>query len=381
MKTKISSIFWGIVLILFAGVLLAERLGYLDLSTISENAWVFIFAGGSLLFLLSYFLNGVRQWGWLFPALVLAALSATIWMAENHFDGALMGTPILASVAIPFFIGYLVDRKNWGLLIPAWVMTVLTVITLLVDRAQGTLIGGLFLLSTALPFLVVYLLNRKRWWALIPAWVLFVLSMITIFSEIVDGNLIGAFFLYSVALPFLVVYLMDRKRRWALIPAAILAVLGTIPLLASIIGGDVMGAAVMLLFAVPFLVAYFRSRENWWALIPAGVFITIGVVVVLGMVLPEDPLFQGVMTGTLFLGFGLTFGLLWLRRKSTPTAWARYPMIGLLAAALLAYFLGDYFQSYWAVVLLIVGILMVIAGLRPKKQEPVKPIEEKPVEK
>jgi peptidoglycan/LPS O-acetylase OafA/YrhL len=258
---------------------------------------------------------------------------------------------------------------------------VLTVITLLVDRAEGTLVGGLFLLSTALPFLVVYLLNRKRWWALIPAWVLFVLSMITIFSEIVDGNLIGAFFLYSVALPFLVVYLMDRKRRWALIPAAILAILGTIPLFASLIGGDAMGAAVMLLFAVPFLIAYLRSKENWWALIPAGVFITIGVVVVLGMVLPEGPLFQGIMTGTLFLGFGLTFGLLWLRRKSTPTAWARYPMIGLLAAALLAYFLGDYFQSYWAVVLLIVGILMVITGLRPKKQDTVKPIEDKPAEK
>jgi peptidoglycan/LPS O-acetylase OafA/YrhL len=382
MKAKISSIFWGIVLILVAAVLLAERLNYIHLEDISNNIWVFIFAGGSLLFFLSYFLNGVRKWGWLFPAFVLAALSITIWMAENHFDGPYMGTPILASVALPFYVGFLVDRKNWGLLIPAWVLTVLTVITLLADRVNGTLIGGLFLFAAALPFLIVYLFDRKRWWALIPTWVLFVLGMITLFSEIVDGDLIGAFFLYSVALPFLVVYLMDRKRRWALIPAAILGVLGTIPLLASLIGGDVMGAFVMFLFAVPFFIAYFRSRDNWWALIPAGVFTTIGVVVVLGMVLPDNmPILEGIMTGILFLGFGLTFGLLWLRRKTLPTAWAKYPAIGLLVAAVLAFALGSYFQSYWAVVLLIAGILMVVAGLRPKKQDAVKPIEEKPAEK
>jgi peptidoglycan/LPS O-acetylase OafA/YrhL len=375
MKSKISSIFWGIVLILVSGALLAERLGYIDFQKISSNIWVFIFAGGSLLFLLSYFLNGVRQWGWLFPAFILAALSATIWMGEHRLDGPYMGTPILASVALPFYVGFLVDRKNWGLLIPAWVLTVLTIITLLAEQVNGNLIGGLFLIAAALPFLVVFLLNRKRWWALIPTWVLFVLGLIALFSDIVDGNLIGAFFMYSVALPFLVVYLMNRKHRWALIPAVILGILGTIPLLASIIGGDVMGAAVMFLFAVPFFIVYFRSQDNWWALIPAGIFASIGVVVVLGMFIPDNmPVFEGIMTGILFLGFGLTFGLLWLRRAAVPTAWAKYPAIGLFSAALLAFILGQQFQNYWAVVLLVVGILMVVAGLRPKKQNLDKPV-------
>jgi hypothetical protein len=369
MKAKTSSIFWGIVLILVAAVLLADRLGYIDLATISTNAWVYIFAGGGLLFLLGYFLSGFRQWGLLFPALILIAIGGTIWMGDHNFDGAYMGAPVLASVALPFYVGFLVNRKSWGLLIPAWVLTVLTVMTLLAEGDNGNWIGSLFLFATALPFLVVYLLNRKRWWALIPTWTLFVLGMITLFSNVVDGDLIGAFFLYSIALPFLVVYLMDRKRRWALIPAAILGVLGTIPLLASLIGGDVMGAAVMLLFAVPFFIAYFKSQDNWWALIPAGIFTTIGVIVVLEMFLPKNmPILEGIMTGILFLGFGLTFGLLWLRRKTVPTAWAKYPAIGLLVAAVLAFALGKYFQSYWAVVLLIAGVLMVVAGLRPKKQ-------------
>ncbi len=369
MKAKMSSIFWGIVLIVVAGILLADRLEYIDLAKISTNAWVYIFAGGGLLFLLGYFLSGFKQWGLLFPALILVAIGSTIWMADHHIEDAYMGAPVLASVALPFYVGYLTNRKNWGLLIPAWVLTVLTVITALADRVDGTLIGGLFLLSAALPFLIVYLLNRKRWWALIPTWVLFVLGMITLFSEIVNGDLIGAFFLYSVALPFLVVYLTDRKRRWALIPTAILGVLGTIPLLAAIIGGSVMGAMVMFLFAAPFIVAYFRSQDNWWALIPAGVFISIGVVVVLGMLLPDNmPFAEGITTGILLLGFGLTFGLLWLRRQTIPTGWAKYPAIGLLVAAVLAFALGSYFQSYWAVVLLVAGVLMVVAGLRPKKQ-------------
>jgi general stress protein CsbA len=175
---------------------------------------------------------------------------------------------------------------------------------------------------------------------------------------------------------------MNRKHRWALIPAAILGILGTIPLLASLIGGDVMGAAVMLLFAVPFFIAYFRSQDNWWALIPAGIFTTIGVIVILNMILPKNmPIMESITTGILFLGFGLTFGLLWLRRKTVPTAWAKYPAIGLLVAAVLAIALGSYFQSYWAVVLLVAGILMVVAGLRPKKQDADKVIENKPAEK
>jgi hypothetical protein len=376
MRAKISSLFWGIALILASAVLLAERLGYVDFAKVSSNAWVFIFAGASVLFFLSYFLNGVRKWGWLFPAFILAALSATIWMAENGFDGAFMGAPILASVALPFYVGFLADRKNWGLLIPAWIMTVLTLVTLLAGGDNGNLIGGLFLFSAALPFLIAFILNRKRWWALIPTWVLFVLGTITLFADMVDGNLVGAFFLYSVALPFLVVFLVNRKHRWALIPASIIGVVGTIPLLASIIGGDVMGALVMFLFAAPFFYAYFRWKDNWWALIPAGIFTTIGLIVVLSMFVPDNmPIFEDLLTGILFLGFGLTFGLLWLLRKTQPTDWAKYPAIGLLATSVLAFALGQYFQSYWAVVLLLVGILLVVTGLLPKKKEADKPAE------
>ena len=365
---KSTNLVWGIALILISAALLADRMGIVDFAKISENAWVYIFAGAAVLFLLIYFLNGIKHWGWLFPVFIGAALSLTIWMTTHHLDGAFLGAPILGAIALPFFVGFSFDRKNWGLLIPAWILTILTAITLLVDRVEGTWIGGLFLLSTALPFLIVFLSNNTRRWALIPAWILFILGMITLLSEHVNGNLIGAVFLYSVALPFLVVFLMDRTRRWALIPAAVVAILGTFPLVSMLISGDVMGAVGMFLFALPFYVVFFHWKESWWALIPAGIFTSIGLVVVISMFVPKKKdQWSGILTGILFLGMGLTFGYIWLRRVTYPTTWAMYLAIGLLAASLLSFILGRNFQDYWAIILMIVGIVMVVISVLPKK--------------
>jgi hypothetical protein len=368
MKRNVSGIFWGILFILAGVALLADRMGWVDFNLFSTNTWVYIFAGLSLVFFLGYFVNGFRQWGLLFPAFILAAIGLTIWMGDRGMDGSWMGTPILLAVALPFYVGFAFTHK-WGLLIPAWVLTVLSVVTLTADLVNGNLIGALFLYATAAPFLVVFLMKRSRWWALIPAWVLFIVGTITLLSDHVDGNLIGALFMYGVALPFLVVYLTDRTRRWALIPAAAIAFVGTIPLLASVVSGDWMGAAVMFLFSVPFFVVYFRWNQNWWALIPAGVFASIGVVVILGMLLPDRPLFQGILTGTLLLGLGLTFGALWLQREKHPTVWARYPAIGLLVAAVLAFIFGGNSNLFWAIALLAAGVVLVVYAFLRRKPE------------
>jgi hypothetical protein len=368
MKRNASSIFWGALLILVGLALLADRMGWVAFSLFSTNTWVYVFAGLSIVFFLGYFVNGFRRWGLLFPAFIFAAISLTIWMSDHALTGSYIGMPVLLSVALPFYVGFALNRRAWGLLIPAWVLTVLAFITLTADLVNGNLIGSLFLYAVAAPFLVVYLLNRSRWWALIPAWTMFILGTITLLSDHVDGNLIGALFLYAVALPFLVVYLTGRTRRWALIPAAVLAFVGTIPLLSSVVGGDWMGAAVMLLFSLPFFLVYFRWNENWWSLIPAGVFASIALVVLVGMLAPQHtPVFEGLLTGLLLLGFGLTFGALWLLRGSRPTAWARYPAIGLLVAALLAGLSGGNNNLFLAGALLAAGIVLVLYSLMRRK--------------
>jgi hypothetical protein len=360
MKRNVSSIFWGLLLILAGAALLADRLGWIDFNRVSTDIWVYVFAGLSVIFFISYLVNGLRQWGWLFPAMILGAISLTIWLADRGAEGSFLGMPILLSIAIPFYIGFAFDRKAWGLLIPAWVMTVLAFITLAADQVDGELIGAVFLYAVSVPFLVVYLLNRSRAWALIPFWVTFILGSVSLLTQHVNGNLIGAMFMYAVALPFLVVYLTNRTRRWALIPALATAVVGTIPLLSSIVGGDWLGAVVMFVFAAPFFYVFFRWTEHWWALIPAGVFTSIGVVVLLGMLVPSNrPVFEGILTGVLLLGFSLTFGGLWLLRGKRPTAWAIYPAVGLLIAAMLACFLGGESDLFGPALILVAGIALV----------------------
>lgn len=368
-RSRITGIFWGLVLIVIGGLWLAAKLGYLQFELFSEQTWVVIFAVASAAFFLSYFLNGVRHWGWLFPAFIFAALALTIWMATNDVGGSLVGVPILASVALPFYIGFALDRTRWGLLIPAWVLTVLSIIPAAADVVDGEWIGALFLFAIGLPFLVVYLRDRSRRWALIPAWVMAALGAVVLLSSAAGGEWIGTLVIYAVALPFLYVFLRDRSQRWALIPAGIMAVIGIIPLLAAVFGDDdAVAVGIMLLFAAPFLVVYFWSKANWWALIPAGVFISIGAVVLLTLLVPGEPAWmEGAGSGLLLLGFGLTFGILWLRRGTQPTDWAKYPAAGLLAASLAAFILGANFQDFWAATLIGAGIMLVLASLLPKR--------------
>lgn len=369
MKAKISNVFWGIVLVLAGGLLLANTLGFVDLNVSEPQTWMLIFGAASLLFLVTYFLNGFQKWGWLFPTLIFGALALTIGLSEMNVGGSLMGAPILAAVAIPFFVAFaLKPRERWWALIPAWVMTIITLTTAFADSVNGNWIGALFMLGAALPFLVVYLLNRSRWWALIPAYALTAIATYPVMSMFLGGNAMGAYVLFSIALPFLGVYLINRKNRWALIPAGILGVIGLIPLFSSIFNEESVGAAVMFLFAAPFFFVYFRWKSQWWALIPAGIFASIGVIVILAVFVRSDSVgIDPIMNGILLAEFGLTFGLLWLRRKSQPTDWAKYPAICLFVAAVLAFVVGENYMKFWPVIPLLLGIWLVVVSFLKKK--------------
>jgi hypothetical protein len=152
--------------------------------------------------------------------------------------------------------------------------------------------------------------------------------------------------MWGIGIPFLVVYLTDRTRWWALIPGGILVVFGVIPVLTTAAAGELIGAVVMFIIALPFFVVYFARRENWWALIPAGSCASIGLMILLSGLVGVEPDDAGWLNGILFLGIGLTFGVLWLRRSSAPTAWARYPALILLLMGLLAIALGQGMQDY-----------------------------------
>jgi hypothetical protein len=359
----------GLALILAGVVLLAQSLGYLGPFT--PLVWMYLFAGASVVFFITYFLSGVQEWGWLFPACILGGVALTLALVQSNVDDPILGTPVLIGVAVPFIVAFALDRRRWALLIPAWVLIAIAVIVAFAERVPGELIGGLVMWAIALPFLVVYLRDRSRWWALIPAFVLAALGTLIPLTSILEGEWVGTFIMFAIALPFLVVYLRDRSRWWALIPAFVLAAVGVLIPLAERTEGEWVGAFVMFTIALPFLVVYLLAERNWWAIIPAGILATIGLVVALTGWRDLD--LDGIarINGLMFLGWAATFAVLWLRPTSQPHTWARYPALGLAAAAILAVVLGANFQLVWPVLLIGAGLVALWGAFRSGRGTPM----------
>ena len=110
-----------------------------------------------------------------------------------------------------------------------------------------------FLLSLAIPFYVGFFLNRKQWGWLIPAWFLTIITVIPPLIDRINPDALTALVLYAISLPFLVGYLVDQRCKWALFISAVLGFIGIFSLIESIIHGDILGPIVMLIIALPLI--------------------------------------------------------------------------------------------------------------------------------
>ena len=313
MKAKYANFIWGLALILAGVVFLAQSLGYI--SELDPLTWIGFFTVLSLLFFVSYFLSGLREWGWLFPASIFAGLAVTLSLGVAGADGSYVAAPLLFSVAVPFLAAYFIDRQH-------------------------------------------------NTWALIPAWVLIAITLVVLLADSVPGEVIGALVLYAVAAPFLVVYLTNRTRRWALIPAFVLAVVGIIPLIAGRVEGSIIGAFMMFMIAAPFAVVYAASPKNWWAVIPAGIMASIGLTALLTGGGDADE--RGPLLGALlFAGWALTFLFLWWRRAVHDTGWAKWPAMGLaIVGAIILLAGGESARIAMPVLIIAAGVVVLYYALR-----------------
>lgn len=257
MKPNFSLVVWGLALILTGGFALANEMDYWRGFT--AQTWGLVFATASALFFVAYFINGIRAWGWLFPACMFAGLSAAVFVSE---------------------------------------------------------------ISTV-----------QRW---IPTLV------------------VG-----SVAAPFVAAFALDRSRKWALIPAFILTFVAFIPPLDNLLKGEWMGALIIGMVGLPFIAASLISDKAWWGLIPGGILLSIALLLGLEKLLPD-----GMAVSIMFLGWMLTFGLIWMRQSRS---WAKSPTIamGTLSGTMLLISLD--LQTYWSLGLIIVGIVLVAISLRRHK--------------
>lgn len=169
------------------------------------------------------------------------------------------------------------------------------------------------------------------------------------------GLLISVLFIV-VGLAFLVALFQSRANWWAAIPGCSLigigAVIGTSLLFPAL--SDVSGLLVLGGIGVGFWIVYFLNHKNWWAIIPGGVMLTLAGITVLG----NHSAYTG---GVLFLGMGVTFGLLAVlptgeRRMTWP--WIPAAVLFIMGVAL-TFTSTNYENIAWAVMLILVGLFFL----------------------
>lgn len=325
MKNRYDNVFWGLLMILGAGLVLAWQQGWV--SRDSPETLMLVFAGLALLFFIRYLLAGLRSWGWLFPVCILLALAGTLWLATNGYEGSWIGAPLLGGIALPFLVAFGLDF-------------------------------------------------RKNWWALIPALALIMSGLAAVFADTVSGEIIGAAYMFAIAIPFLVVYFVNRKNWWALIPGFILFAMGIVVLLSRFFG-EWVGAFVVIAISLPFFFVYFRNQLRWWALIPAGIMASIGLNVLLSMPALGSFAISSIPSGIMFLGWAATFGWLWHQRSKVQTAWAQWPALVCLIVAIVLTVIGSLTEFGLVAVLVLGGIALIYFGLRPRKSAQVDKSEDK----
>jgi hypothetical protein len=144
----------------------------------------------------------------------------------------------------------------------------------------GGLVWGLVFGIAGLVFLGVFVTNiHENWWAVIPGFVLLGLAFLIAFGETL-GAAAGGFFLGAIGLSFLVIYLVRREFWWAIIPAGALLTLAVIATLADRLPGMVSGSLLFLGLGLTFGLVYLAPApgpRKTWALIPGGILVVIGL--------------------------------------------------------------------------------------------------------
>lgn len=237
------------------------------------------------------------------------------------------------------------------------------------------------LLAGGLLFLSAFLADRAQWWPLIPASALLGVGAAGLLSAVfhLPGGLAGAAFFASLAAGFAAVHLArPHDNRWALMPAGVLVILAVVALLSAAVGGELAGAGFFAGLGLAFVALYFAEidgqRYNWWTLIPAGALLTLAAVVILSVH------GSGALAGAaLFLGLGLTFGMLYLLRgPGRPLEWAWIPALALVAFGLFILVVaGDfpYARLLWPLALVVAGVLLLIWNWRRLWRQPEQPGE------
>jgi hypothetical protein len=227
---------------------------------------------------------------------------------------------------------------------------------------------GVCAVLSAVCFIRYFAGDLKRWGRLLPACQFAAFAVMIGLSEAnVHGSIIAVPLFIGFAVPFVVAILTDyQKNYWAVIPAAIFSVLTLTALLQDRASDALLVTLVAFVVATPFFFVYFTQKRQWWAIIPAGTLSSIGLTALLVAINPA--LEHSNVSGTLVsLGFASTFGVLYLRRHTIPTEWAKFPAIVFSFIALITLVSNTGIDG-GPLILIALGLLVLFSSVRPHRR-------------
>ena len=205
-NVKKSGVIWGGLLILLGGLLLVDQ--FTDLT---EWVWVAALVFSGMVALVVYLSD--RSDGWLLlTAYILLVIAGLVTLTTfNLLTDDLVAVYVLLAIALPFLVVFLRDRSQWWALIPAYVLLAVALMNWLMEAGilSDLLVPGYVMFAVAIPFFVVYGRNTKQWWALIPAGILTIIGIIFFISE-AAVQYIGAVLLVITGL-WILVRVFTRK--------------------------------------------------------------------------------------------------------------------------------------------------------------------------
>jgi hypothetical protein len=150
------------------------------------------------------------------------ALSTSLIPAQISMLAVAAGA--VAAISLPFLIRWAIMHESWALL-AGWIFIGLSGALIVMYFAPGSeqLVLVAILAVIALPLIVTYLVDRERWWLLIPAYILIAAGILIVLTALHVNLLIlaGLAFL-AVIVPLWIVGAVNSQARWLLLPAALI---------------------------------------------------------------------------------------------------------------------------------------------------------------
>lgn len=178
--SKKSGLVLGGLLIIFGVMALLETL-----TDLGAWVWVAVLIIAGLAVYAIYATDRTEKWLLIISYAMLAVAGLVTLLTLEVLDDPYVATYVLLAIALPFLMAFLADRTRWGLLIPFYVLLVVGVMVPLTELGvlDDNLTVTYILLAIAIPFFVVFLRNTKNWWALIPGGILAIVGLSFLIAE------------------------------------------------------------------------------------------------------------------------------------------------------------------------------------------------------